>query len=338
MRLIVGIDPGVTTGVAVTDLRTDYYETFSARHMSPGDVCHALSQKGEPILIATDVQRVPRGVRKIAAAFNARLVHPAYDLTSAEKHKLVSGRSYGNTHERDALSAALFAGKKCAPVCRKVDFSLKQRGMLERAEDVKELLIQGNAGNIEQAVALLTAGGKEVPVQKAPRQRTQRMPSADDVRVKRLARRLRELEEENRGLRHELYAAKHRPESAAVQNLRRSIAALVRDRKRLADEYELYRNLSQRYEIIVPADAEDITDKVVLLPKGVNPGVVEARNPKALIAGTYVDTDIPVIPADRIRIEKIGDFLVADKKDVESLLASSFIDWLKKYKEARRNI
>jgi len=156
MKLIVGIDPGTTTGIAILDMKTgsNFCKTFSSKGTSFSKLCDYISENGDPVIIACDVKKPPALVKKTASAFNAVLSRPRRTIRIAEKRKLVTIATE-NKHERDALAAALLAKKKFSVLFRKVDSSLKRRNLLRINEDVKELLIKRRAGNINQAIRLL---------------------------------------------------------------------------------------------------------------------------------------------------------------------------------------
>jgi hypothetical protein len=96
--LIVGIDPGTTTAIAALDLDGNLLHLASSRQMNMGDVVESLYRVGKPLIIASDVQEMPYSVEKVRQ-----------DVSVETKVDLTSAFSYGNDHERDALSAALDA-------------------------------------------------------------------------------------------------------------------------------------------------------------------------------------------------------------------------------------
>jgi hypothetical protein len=77
--------------------------------MNMGDVVESLYRVGKPLIIASDVQEMPYSVEKIRRAFSAVAYTPKQDVSVETKIELTSDFSYGNDHERDALSAALDA-------------------------------------------------------------------------------------------------------------------------------------------------------------------------------------------------------------------------------------
>jgi predicted RNase H-like nuclease (RuvC/YqgF family) len=107
--LIVGIDPGTTTAVAAVDLDGNLVHLSSGRGRSMADIVETLSRAGKPLVLASDVSEMPFSVERIRRAFSAVPFTPREDRTGEEKMALTEGFSYGNLHERDALSAALDA-------------------------------------------------------------------------------------------------------------------------------------------------------------------------------------------------------------------------------------
>src|SRR3990172_6927933 len=109
MKLIAGIDPGITTAIAVVDIESDFYYVASKRDASLAILESMLMEKGEPIIIATDKKNSPSSVKKIASAFNAVLFLPKNDLSIKDKEAITRNLDYDNFHEGDSLAAAMFA-------------------------------------------------------------------------------------------------------------------------------------------------------------------------------------------------------------------------------------
>ena len=156
MKIIVGVDPGTTTGIAILGIKSDsdFCKTFSYKGVPFSRLCDYISENGNPVIIACDVKKPPALVKKIASAFNAVLSKPRRTIKVSEKRRLVKIATK-NKHERDALAAALLAKKRFSILFRKVDSTLKRKNLLHMNEDIKELLIRRKAGNINQAIRLL---------------------------------------------------------------------------------------------------------------------------------------------------------------------------------------
>ena len=110
--LIVGIDPGTTTGIAALDLDGNLLHLISSRQMNMSDVIESLYKVGKPLIIASDVEVMPFTVEKIRRAFSAIAYTPKQDVSVETKVELTAPFAYANDHERDALSAALDAWRQ----------------------------------------------------------------------------------------------------------------------------------------------------------------------------------------------------------------------------------
>ena len=110
--LIVGIDAGMTTGLAVLDLDGRVLHLGSYKEIDRGEVVSIVSKLGRPVIVSTDVSDPPELVRKLAAQMGAQLYLPDYNLSVAEKEELASRATEyselkpSTPHERDSLAAA----------------------------------------------------------------------------------------------------------------------------------------------------------------------------------------------------------------------------------------
>lgn len=111
-RLMVGIDPGMTTGVAISTLSGKILNVFSRKNLSKGELVSQLTNFGTPAAICADVTPVPAFVSKLAATYNAEIISPGYELSQDEKRELTREYASENkldAHQRDALSAVMSA-------------------------------------------------------------------------------------------------------------------------------------------------------------------------------------------------------------------------------------
>lgn len=163
--IIVGLDPGTTTGIAALNLRGDLVDLVSGRTISSSEVIEWIAARGRPLVVATDVYPTPGAVEKVKRAFNAVLYSPGADIPACEKVSLGREFGYRNDHERDALAAALSAYKsyknKFLQVERKVPVDIDP-------DEVKALVVRGYS--IENAIAELTE----------PKARDYRLPPAPE--------------------------------------------------------------------------------------------------------------------------------------------------------------
>ncbi len=159
--LIVGIDPGTTTAVAILDIRGKLINLFSSRVVSISDVIEHITRYGRPLIIASDVTPAPNTVEKVKRAFNAVLFLPSDPLPTEEKINLAKPFKYCNEHERDALAAALWAYKDCKNKFTHIE---KKTPIGTDADEVKALVIHGCS--IDAAVSQLSRPEKVEEVKK----------------------------------------------------------------------------------------------------------------------------------------------------------------------------
>lgn len=155
--VIVGVDPGVTTGVAVLDLNGKPIYLASIKGIDRGSIIEEISGLGRPVMFAVDVSEVPESVRWIAAKFNAPVYSPPADLDAAEKREIATrilGRPPVDTHQRDALAAAYKAFQLMRRKLEHVEHELSKMGVEIDVDKVKESVVRGVtlAEAIERAI------------------------------------------------------------------------------------------------------------------------------------------------------------------------------------------
>ncbi|WP_334102152.1 DUF460 domain-containing protein [Methanothrix soehngenii] len=146
--IIVGLDPGTTTGIAALNLRGELVDLISSRAMSSSDVIEWIAARGKPLIVATDVSPTPGAVEKTKRAFNAVLFSPGADMAGEEKIALGREVGYKNDHERDALAAALSAFRKYKNKFIQVE---KKAPAEVDPDEIKALVVRGYS--IENAIA-----------------------------------------------------------------------------------------------------------------------------------------------------------------------------------------
>ena len=155
--VIVGIDPGTTTGLALLDLDGTLIKLQSSREMSVSDVIEMIALYGRPLIVATDVRPIPGTVEKIRRSFNAISGEPDTSLAIEEKKELAKLYGYKNDHERDALAAAAHMFRK---FMNKFDQIRKKLPPGIDVDEVIALVMKGDT--IDSAIAKLT-GRKVMP-------------------------------------------------------------------------------------------------------------------------------------------------------------------------------
>ncbi len=105
--IIVGIDPGTTTGVACLSLNGKLLKTVSYKNAGKERIIKIISELGRPVIIACDRIPIPSFVLSVKAKFNAKLF--AELLSNEEKENITRKYNLKNKHEKDALAAAIKA-------------------------------------------------------------------------------------------------------------------------------------------------------------------------------------------------------------------------------------
>ena len=233
--IIVGIDPGITVGIAAIDLDGRIVALHSERNMPIGEVFRFISEIGHPVIVATDVSPAPGFVEKIARSFKANLFVPRESLRIDEKNELLRnlGITVDDDHQRDALAAAYKAYLRLKPKLEHIDARLREAGLSKKSEEVKALVIQGyNLGEAMQRVTLRErrTGGVEPEEERRP------LDAGPYIRrIRELEKRVDFLEKENEELREII-----REQRKTIGKLERKIADYDEEvRRKVLREREL---------------------------------------------------------------------------------------------------
>ena len=154
--LIVGVDPGVVTGIAIVDLNGRVLDVESRRYYPRTSIIETIRAHGVPVLLATDVAKPSMLVKKLAAMMNVKIFTPERDLTKDEKEELIarymenSGNKFNitirDTHQRDALAAALKAYYRFNPKFKQLEAKIKQLKLQEiNLDEAKVQIIKGKS-------------------------------------------------------------------------------------------------------------------------------------------------------------------------------------------------
>ncbi|MFW6017910.1 MAG: DUF460 domain-containing protein [Halapricum sp.] len=108
-HVLVGVDPGTTTAVAIVGLDGSVLDVYSTRTDDTAAVTEWIVERGRPVVVAADVTPMPNTVEKLRRSFDAAGWVPDSDLPVDEKQHRTREVPYDNDHERDALAAALSA-------------------------------------------------------------------------------------------------------------------------------------------------------------------------------------------------------------------------------------
>jgi len=217
--IIVGIDPGISTGVAAVDLNGRLVFAFSRRGIDRSEVIELISRHGIPVLIATDVRPAPVFVRKLAAAMGVPVYEPPASLSVEEKRSIVEEytrrypelRRVADAHVRDALAAAVKALHMHESKMRQIESYTARLGLDIDVDAVKADVIKGAtiAEAVERAIhaALNDVGLRSYLVKSVRRQvesASEPQQAENEDQVSRLRMEIERLRAENIALRRRL--------------------------------------------------------------------------------------------------------------------------------------
>ncbi|CAI48723.1 DUF460 domain protein [Natronomonas pharaonis DSM 2160] len=186
-HVIVGIDPGTTTAVALLDLDGGVLDVWSSRTADTAEVIEWIIERGRPVIVAADVEPMPETVEKIRRSFDAAGWRPETDLPVDEKLHRTRNEAYDNDHERDAMAAALFALDDHADQFERVQ--AKTPAGFDRGEVIARVVADGES--VETALEALSEdeSDEETTEKHEPRELTD-----EEKEIKRLNERVERLE------------------------------------------------------------------------------------------------------------------------------------------------
>jgi predicted RNase H-like nuclease (RuvC/YqgF family) len=158
-KLIVGVDPGTTCGVAILTFDGEPLYLDSRKGLTRAEIIDLLIKFGETVLVAADVSPAPQFVEKLAKSVDATLFTPEATLEVAEKQELALAYSkrfkveVKDTHERDALAAAIKALQQFKNKFEQAEARIGELGVQVPMDEVKALIVKGYS--IQRAIELL---------------------------------------------------------------------------------------------------------------------------------------------------------------------------------------
>ncbi|MET1100913.1 MAG: DUF460 domain-containing protein [Pyrodictiaceae archaeon] len=238
--IIVGVDPGTVTGVAVIDLDGRLLYLGSHRGLDRQMLIELVRNIGVPILVATDVKPAPDFVRKLAASLKVQLYEPPESLPVEEKREIVlnklkelRGNIRIDSHSRDALAAALKAYQAFSQKLSQIEAQVTRMSslMLDTAR-IKADVIRGLsiAEAVEREIKRILDGNPN-SMYLIKRVRRERSVDSNDVTRRR----------ENES---SIQYLKSKVEELTAENikLRKRIEELHEELRRIKNEYYILKN------------------------------------------------------------------------------------------------
>jgi len=185
--VVVGIDPGTTTAVAVVDLDGEVLNVTSSRSADTAEVIEWIIERGRPVVVAADVRSMPSTVEKIRRSFDAVGWTPDNDLAVVEKKRATSEDEYRleNDHERDAAAAAVFAYRDHADAFDAV----REKTPRDIDRDAVLARVLADELSVESAIEAVSADEEEDETHE------QREPTEEEKQIRRLEKQVGRLKE-----------------------------------------------------------------------------------------------------------------------------------------------
>lgn len=153
-HLIVGIDPGTTAAYAILNMDGKILAFRSSRQLKLNHLIEETTGVGIPLIVGTDRKKCPGIINRYAAKTGAVKAIPDYDVPEAEKNAMTKGLEAQNSHQKDALAAAMVAYRQYEPLLKRIDRTLRKEGKEAAAEKVKSVVITRKI-SIRKALALI---------------------------------------------------------------------------------------------------------------------------------------------------------------------------------------
>lgn len=239
--LIVGIDPGMSVGLAVIDLNGELLALRTMRRASRSEIIEEILNHGYPVIIATDVNPPPKSVIRIANMFDAKLVVSKHDMSSEEKKRIVAeyeesrGVRAGSSHERDSLAAALKVYYRVKNLIAKARARAEEAGLAKDSDAIVSKVLRGTP--ISVAIEEVSSKYEESHRESRYLELRKELAKADNY-ARRLLLKIEELREELRRYKELL-----RRKDEEIAELRRRLEYLEDERNL---EIEIDRRISIR--------------------------------------------------------------------------------------------
>ncbi|MBI2102014.1 DUF460 domain-containing protein [Candidatus Woesearchaeota archaeon] len=152
--LIVGIDPGTTTGYAVLDIEGNLLYVNSSKHLDLNQLISKTISFGKAVLVGTDKAKAPGMVEAFATKLGAKVISPEEDLKVIDKKEITKNFSFSDEHQGDALASALFAYRSARALLDKIDAFARENKRQDIVNGIKQIVIAKGV-SIRGAVSIL---------------------------------------------------------------------------------------------------------------------------------------------------------------------------------------
>lgn len=151
--MIVGIDLGTTTGMAILDTRGNILNLSSKKEATRSEMIKHIMKFGDPLIIASDVNPLPKGIEKLASALGSNFFYPEVSMTYKEKAKIIEDyrEMIRGSHQKDALAAALRAFRNYHSMFLKIEEVVEKLKRKDIFESVVKRVLKKRTESIVDA-------------------------------------------------------------------------------------------------------------------------------------------------------------------------------------------
>jgi len=310
--IIVGIDPGMSVGLAILDLKGNLLLLKTLRRASRSEIIEEILDHGYPVIIATDVNPPPKSVIRIANTFDSKLVVAKYDMKAEEKKRIVSeyeertGIRVESSHERDSLAAALKVYLKVKNLITKIRQRINELDLPLDPDEIARKVLKGMSISlaIEEALSEEVKKDRDLGLKHKYSEVRRELRRANRY-IRSLMSKIAELKRDI-----ERYEALLREKEEEIAELKKRIE-LLEDRRNM--EIEVDRRISARDARIRELEKQLARErwKIDLLRSQINQLTSQDKPPEGIRL-----TVLPSLSKDRIemlqsRVSNVGEVIVA---------------------------
>ncbi len=340
--ILVGVDPGTTIALAFFDLNFNFCGKWSKKNAKIEEVIKEITNKGKPLLLITDVNKVPSFVLKLSDKFLIDYWVPNKNLSLKYKRDLVFSfleknniKIHINQHELDAIAAVLNYLKINK---RKIEYLKSKYG--NKAIDLIKY------GFIKEVKEEKDGQIKETRLIKKITEDKKDAETIFELKkeITNKERFIKKLKEENKRLRtkinklwnkiNKIIKIKEKEiEKRFYENLKKKERIIKLQNKKIED-FEYILNKLEKNEFVILYDFS--------LYKLENPSFISNKDLERINKEELKKFKYLIKEKDLKKYWKFGKIIVADKKEVENLIMpkedekKKIIEFFKIYKEQRK--
>jgi len=317
-KLIVGVDPGTTCGLAVLGFDSTPLLIDSRRGMTRGEIARTVIELGEPVIVASDVLDSPEFVDRLATSLNSIVFTPKAAMSAVEKQALVQeyaeeqGLTVKDSHARDALAAAIKAYRHHKNKFQQIELRLREINSDISVEEVKALVVRGIS--IQRAIELCTPPTPET--RREPQQSSsgdlqyEERPEILDLKaeIDKYKSRLERLQQANEGLKVKMERMR-----IEVEDLKRALQEVTSRRAkevRRERAYQVLRNEIANLRREIEKDEKIIQELQGRLSKLSEYRRLESKGDMILVKPIRAFTTNGLEEAFQVHNVKVGDLVM----------------------------